>query len=747
MKLIIVESPGKIKTIQKFLGSDFLIAASNGHIMNLPDNALGVDPKKGFIPEYVVIPGRKKVIQDLKKAKESATEVLLAPDPDREGEAIASNLAQVLNIAPDSSCRIVFQEITESAVKKAIDNPRRIDQSKVEAQKSRRVLDRLAGYMISPVLWSKVAKGTSAGRVQSVALLLICEREQEVERFIPEKFHKIFAEYKGADYSFTSEVVLRDGKKFRIDDTAEACQIIEKLKAEPQPIDSVEIKSKKENPPDPFITSTLQQEGNQRFGFSAERTMRIAQKLYEGVDFGSEGSVALITYMRTDSVRISEEAKAVAVDYIKARFGSEYLGAGKYVRPKKDSKFTQDAHEAIRPTYLSRDPDSVAKFLSREELQLYNMIWQRFTASQMAPREFEEISLSQSSGIYGLESKCLRQTFLGFRAVYKSEASETQKNNFGSLTAGCKLTPSSVEREDKETQPPPRFTEATLIKALEKEGVGRPSTYALILKTIQDRKYVDKNERKFHPTDLGIIVNDVLKKFFKELIDIKFTARMEEKLDKIELGSETSEKMLDSFYQSLLSEIETAKKKLIKIRLKVSNPCPTCQGALEIIYGRNGRFIACSKYPLCKFTRPVPQHARLLKTTSSTEEDQLDVTEFLAAKENSLEVLGTCPECQGNLVQRTGRFGDFVACSNYPKCKYTRKDKTPIPCPVLDCSGNLSRRRGKKGRFFYGCSRYPDCSYTSFQKPELTLCPDCNQPMKLKDKTWICLNCGTPDKT
>ncbi|MDD5089953.1 MAG: type I DNA topoisomerase [Candidatus Wallbacteria bacterium] len=739
MKLIIVESPGKIKTIQKFLGGDFTILASNGHIMNLPDKKLGVNIEDGFTPEYVVISGRKKIIQELKKANSSSDTVYLAPDPDREGEAIAGNLASVLHINPKSDCRIVFQEITEQAVKAALSSPRPLNLNKIEAQKSRRVLDRLAGYLISPLLWKKIGKGLSAGRVQSAALYMLCLREGEIESFNSEKFFKIFADYSDGNYSFTAEVTTRNNEKIRLEDPLEVQRIVSGLSEKSQTVSGLETKKKKENPPAPFITSTLQQEANQRFGFSASRTMKIAQKLYEGIDLGKEGPVALITYMRTDSTRISDEARTKAAEFISRQFGKEYLGSNPV--KKKAGKFTQDAHEAVRPTYIEKTPDSVQAFLSPEEFKLFNLIWQRFIASQMASRDFEELILSLKLDEYTLESKATRTLFPGFRAVSGSDQ-ETQKNTFGSLSGGESLKPTEVRCDEKETQPPPRYNEASLIRSLEKEGIGRPSTYALILKTLLDRKYVVKNEKKFFPTDLGIIVNDVLKKFFSELIDVKFTAQMEEQLDKIELGESPGADMLSGFYQALLKDIEIAGSKLAKISIKVTETCPECGKPLEIKYGKNGRFIACTGYPACKLTRPLPDDIRLLTTTLETENTQISVAEHLAPRTTTpSEPIGSCPTCGGNLVQKRGRFGEFIACSNYPDCKYTRKDKVVINCPVAGCTGTLIRRRGKKGRFFYGCSRYPDCTFTSSTKPEPQNCASCDAPMKFDGKKWFCPTC------
>lgn len=740
MKLVVVESPGKIKTIQRFLGNDYKIMASNGHIMNLPDNKLGVDIKNGFEPEYTIIPGRKGIIEELKRMKRESTEVYLAPDPDREGEAIANNLAQVLNIDPESKCRIVFQEITRDALKQAIKNPRGIDKNKVEAQKSRRVLDRLAGYLVSPLLWKKIGKGLSAGRVQSVALRLICDREINIEDFKPVKYYRIIANYRGKTYEFKAEVVRKGGKRFRIEDGNEAKRIVDILREDEQVVVKIVSRKKRENPPMPFITSSLQQEANQRLGFSAERTMRVAQRLYEGIDIGGEGPVGLITYMRTDSIRISDTAKAECREYIIKGFGEEYVGGG--VKPKnKKAKFIQDAHEAIRPTYITNLPDNIKKYLSQDEFRLYKLIWERFVASQMAPRVFHETVLILGAGEYELEAKAVQEVFDGFRVILKRD-SEGNKSILSNIKKGVKIRPVKVEMEEKETQPPVRYTEATLIKALEKEGVGRPSTYAVILKNIQQRRYVIKREKRFFPTDLGLIVNDMLKHFFKELVDIKFTAQMESHLDNIESGKESAKNMLEDFYKKLNKDIERAKKKLEKIRIILDDKCPECGKNLMIIYGKNGRFIACENYPNCKFTGNIPDDLRLLAAKDPINGKKSGVIEFIKRENQGPEIVGKCPECGGDLVVKHGRFGEFIACSSYPECKYTRKDRELIQCPKDGCDGYLVRRRGKRGRYFYGCSNYPECNFISPKKPDIPVCDKCDCKMKLdENNNWFCPEC------
>jgi len=742
MKLIIVESPGKIKTIQKYIGKEYHVMASNGHIMNLPKSKLGVDIENNFEPQYQVLKEKKKLLKQLKDAAKQANMVYLAPDPDREGEAIASNLADSLGIDQNSNCRIAFQEITKNALISALKNPGTINHGKVEAQKSRRVLDRLAGYMISPLLWKKLSKGLSAGRVQSVALKLVCDREAEIEKFVPVKYYKIFADYLGKDYEFVAEATKKLGKRYRFEDKKEAEGLVEMLKSQEQEVSKVEYKNKKENPPFPLITSSLQQEANKKFGYSAKRTMMIAQKLYEGIDLGKEGPIALITYMRTDSTRISEEAKSMAKDYINKNFGKEYIGSSSSRKSSK-TKFTQDAHEAIRPTYVEREPGQLKKHLTPEQYNIYSLIWKRFVSSQMAPRKYEEVTIELKAGDFQLVSSAIKDTFPGFRAILIKK-SEKKMNKFGDIKKGDSLKSKKVNFEEKETQPPPRYNEASLIKALEKEGVGRPSTYAVIMHTIQERKYVLKKEKKFFCSDLGIMVNDVLGKFFKDIVNIKFTALMEETLDKIEAGKTSASSMLSEFYEKLNKDIDTASKKLARQRIKAEEKCPKCGSDIDIIYGKNGRFAACVSYPECKFTRSVPEDVKLLKASIPLEKNKVTVGEYLIKEKESKEPekVGICPECGNNLIVKRGRFGEFVACTNYPACKYTRKDRELIMCPRLGCEGHLVRKRGKQGKFFYGCSKYPECKYVSPKKPEIPKCDICGESMKLDGEKWVCPKCN-----
>lgn len=743
--LVIVESPAKAKTISKYLGKDYIVKASLGHIKDLPKNKLGVD-ENNFNAEFNLLKDKKKIVNELKELANKVETIYLASDPDREGEAISFHIYQELNSKSARVYRILLQEITEKSVKNAIANPSTIDYRKVEAQFARRILDRLVGYKISPLLWEKIKRGLSAGRVQSVALRLICEREKEINNFIPQEYWHIDAKLLGSvPPEFTARLIKKDNKKIQIKNEQEALELIEELKKNKFILSDIVVKDRKRLPPPPFITSKLQQEAVQRLKMPVSKTMKIAQKLYEGIDLGGGERVGLITYMRTDSVRISNDALEEVRDFIKNQYSEEYLPETPIVYKNKNA--AQDAHEAIRPTSVSRTPASIKNYLTKEEYLLYELIWQRFVASQMKEFKYKETKLIISNGAYLFEAKGYSPIFDGYRIIYKEEHLEDkekeEKNHMADfqpvslpiLKKNEELKLIELKKEQKFTQPPPRYTEATLVKELEEKEIGRPSTYATILSILQDRNYVIKKEGRFYPTDLGMVVVDLLIKHFQDLLDVKFTANMEKNLDKIEEGAKNKLDVLKAFHASFKEELNLAKENMANIKqngypvdLKcpkcneavvkmwgkygsyyrctnkacnnhfneltdnlatVNEKCPKCGSSLKVKNGKFGLFLSCERYPECKFT------ARYAGETKD---------------------YGKCPECGSNLVPRKSKYGNFIACSNYPNCKYI-KGKEKIPCPKEGCDGKIVRRRSKKGKYFYGCSNYPKCDFISWTKP------------------------------
>ena len=687
--LIIVESPTKARTIKKFLPPRYVVKASVGHVRDLPKSTLGVDVENGFVPKYLTIKGKGDVIKELRAAAKSASEVYLATDPDREGESIAWHLAELLKL-PDPK-RIELHEITKEATMAALKSPHRIDMPLVNAQQARRILDRLVGYKISPLLWAKVRGGLSAGRVQSVTVRLIVDREREIQKFIPKEYWSILAqlEAKTGGIVFPAEFYSRDGERIEISNQALADEIVAAATSAPWRVESVKQREQRRNPAPPFTTSTLQQEASRRLRIRVRRAMQLAQALYEGVDLGSEGTVGLITYMRTDSTRISDSAREAAQGYVTATFGAEYVGPHRAVKNREGA---QDAHEAIRPTALERTPQRMAAFLKRDELRLYTLIWERFVASQMAAAIYDQttVDIDATGGghkhIFRATGSVLK--FAGFTKVYE-EAEDTAdataavppKNGKGqkprvilpALTAKEPLDLRSLEPKQHFTEPPPRFTEATLVKALEENGVGRPSTYSSIVETIQARGYVEQLERRFHPTEIGFTVNDLLVEHFKDIVDVGFTAAMEQKLDKLEDSPpdwEPTAELLREFYTGFARELEEAEKKLPKLEMRdepTDDICPNCQRPMVIKTGRFGRFISCTGYPECKTTRPI------LKDTGAK-----------------------CPKDGGMVVERKSRKGRiFYGCANYPACDFVSWDKVvPEPCPVCGSYVVAKTRRG-----------------------------------------------------
>ncbi len=749
--LVIVESPAKAKTINKILGKDFTVKASVGHVRDLPEKELGVDIENNFRPVYQTIPGKEKIIRELRKAARTAGRVYLAPDPDREGEAIAWHIAEELKRPVKGSkkedgkieiYRITFNEITDRAVREAVKNPGEIDMKKVDAQQARRVLDRLVGYKLSPLLWRKVRRGLSAGRVQSVAVRLVVEREREIEAFTPVEYWSITGIFTGKEaqqlqaqlFKLNGEPIInREKNSFLIQDEKTAKKIVKELSKKDYLLKEIEKKSRKRNPSPPFITSTLQQEASRRLRFTPKKTMVIAQQLYEGVELGDEGSVGLITYMRTDSTRVADEAREAAHKLIEETFGKEYLPG---TRPKKSRKKgkVQDAHEAIRPTYLDRSPKSVKKYLSRDQYALYKLIWNRFIASQMAPAEIERtvyrITDTDEKVEFRVSGDVIR--FPGYMKIY-TEATEDengeQKGELPPLEEGTTLSVNELIPSQHFTQPPPRYSEATLVKALEEKGIGRPSTYAAILSTIQDRKYVRKEEGRLRPTELGVLVNDLLVEKFPELMDIGFTARMEDELDRIELGKMKWERVIKHFYEPFEKDLTEAMSTPGKIK-PADEPtemlCDKCGKPMVKRWGRHGRFLACTGFPECKNTKPLKEDGEKPAEVVETDEK--------------------CPECGSTMVIRTGRYGRFLACSRYPECKGTKPIGTGVKCP-LD-GGEIVEKRSRKGKLFFSCSNWPDCKYASWYRPVGKQCPECGSEhlLEKKDKTGKVIHfCPTKD--
>ncbi|MDA8155368.1 MAG: type I DNA topoisomerase [Actinomycetota bacterium] len=731
--LVIVESPAKARTLNKILGEDFIVKASVGHVKDLPEKELGVEKDKDFEPTYVVIPGKEKIIRELKAASKKAEKVYLAPDPDREGEAIAFHIAAELagkgkkaaEEADGKLFRITFHEITERAVKEALKNPGRINVHKVDAQQARRVLDRLVGYELSPLLWRKVRRGLSAGRVQSVAVRLVVEREKEIEAFKKEEYWSVEAMLEGSQKpAFEARLFELDGKpvierggasgqdKFLLRNGEDARRAVEALSGARFILSSIEKKARRRSPSAPFITSSLQQEAAQRLGFTAKKTMMLAQGLYEGVELGGEGPVGLITYMRTDSVNIAAEAQQWAREVIKTRFGEKYL-------PEKPPKYkskasAQEAHEAIRPTYPDRTPEKLKPFLQKDQLRLYTLIWNRFMASQMAQAELEQTVFTIKAGDAAvLKASGTVIKFDGFLAIYKDAEDENEGAILPALPEGEGLKLLEIKPLQHFTQPPPRYSEATLVKTLEEKGIGRPSTYATILSTIQDRKYVAKEASRFKPTDLGVLVTGLLVEKFPELMDTGFTARMEDELDEIEQGNMKWQSVIKEFYVPFGQEIETAIKTPGKVRpedVPTDVKCQKCGLPMVKRWGRHGWFLACSGYPECKSTCPI------------------DEPECQAPA-----IQETCEKCGSPMVLKTGRFGKFLACSGYPACKSTKPISLGIKCPAD--GGQIVERRSKKGKLFYSCSNYPSCKFISWYKPVNKACPNCKNPYLLEKNT------------
>ena len=732
--LIIVESPAKAGTITKFLKNQFNVKASMGHIRDLPKHEMGVNVQQGFKPVYVIDKKKSKVISELKEAALSADSIYLASDNDREGEAIAWHLSEALKKELNNKpvYRIVFNEITSKAINEAMKNPGQIDMAKVEAQQARRILDRLVGYEVSPLLWKVITKELSAGRVQSVALRLICEREAEIKAFIPKEYWKIEADFwKGNLPPFKAVLEKIEGKKIEIPDEKSAIEIVENIQNAEAKLSEIKRSNRNVEPLPPFITSTLQQEASKLLGFQAQRTMSIAQVLYEGIDLGGE-STGLITYMRTDSTRMAEEAIAKAQDLIKERFGEPALNPK--VRVFKNKQSAQDAHEAIRPTDPFRTPESVAQYLTKEQLKLYTLIWQRFIATQMIGVKLLSTSVKINAGKAEFVSSGAQIVEEGFLKAYPYINIPLGEKIHPDYAKEDVLEHSALEKSQHFTTPPARFTEASLIKELEAKGIGRPSTYAAIIETLRKRKYVSMEKRAFLPTQLGNDVNRFLVDKFDCLFNVKFTAEMESKLDEVEYNKISWKEVVQEYYNQLITligQVDVKKEKNNFVQ-DTGIVCDVCQqGTMLIRHSKGGDFLSCSRFPQCKNTK------------SFTRDEDGNIQIVIPAT-----LAETCPQCGAQLILRNGKFGEFIACSNYPKCKYSRPKTLGVKCP--ECGiGELTEHKSKKGRPFYSCNRYPDCKFIMNDKPLPITCPQCGNPYivekytKEKGKIKICPKCKT----
>jgi len=780
--LVIVESPAKATTINKYLGKEYVVKASLGHVKDLPKSKLGVDVEHDFEPTYVESPGKDKVIRELRAAAKTADRIFLAADPDREGEAICQHLKEILSGSKAEVFRVLFNEITPKAIQAAVANPGFINQNIVDAQQARRILDRIVGYQVSPLLWDKVRRGISAGRVQTVALRLIVEREQEILAFKPEEYWSVIARLEGHQPPpFEAKLVKIKGKTASVSNQAEADHILENLKSAAFNVESVVTKEKKRFPVPPFTTSKLQQEAARKLRFTVKKTMMLAQRLYEGIEVGSEeGRVGLITYMRTDSPRISDDAMQMVRSYVSDVYSAKYLPEKPIVyKGKKDA---QDAHEAIRPTFVGRTPDDLKAILSDDEYKLYKLIWTRFTASQMNPAIYDQTSAEIAAGDYMFRASGRVLKFDGFLKVYEETADEDQKPaedeediTLPLLTQGETLKTLEINPKQHFTEPPPRYTEASLVKTLEEKGIGRPSTYATILTTIQDREYAQKDQGKFRPTELGTVVTTLLVRHFEEIFDIQYTARMEEELDEVEEGKMTWVQALHDFYKKFEKDLKKATKNMENLKaqeLPTNEICEKCGGPMVQKWGQFGSFLACAAYPECKSTREIAKEETSVKDGAAAAGTEAEPEpcencgkpmalkrgrfgQFLACTgypecKTTRKITGStglpkkpdiileeiCPQCgEAKLVVKDGRFGAFTSCGNYPKCKYIKPKLMGVSCPKPGCGGELIERRTKRGKTFYGCLKYPACDFVTWNKPVHEQCPQCGSPYLLEKST------------
>ncbi len=746
--LIIVESPAKAKTIKKYLGAGYTVKASIGHVKDLPERRLGIDIAHDFAPEYVPIKGKKKLIDELRAEAEKADSVYLAPDPDREGEAIAWHIASELQHTPANQIyRIMLHEITKKGVTEALQHPGRIDEHKVSAQQARRLLDRLVGYKISPLLWQKVQRGLSAGRVQSVALRILCERDQEIQVFQSQEYWTIDADMAVTEPPpFHARLYSINGTKAQVTTEEAAQRIVLDLHGAHYTVAEVKQTTRRRNPAPPFTTSTLQQEAARKLRFAAQRTMRVAQQLYEGLAIGAEGEVGLITYMRTDSTRLADEAVQEVRQYIQGHYGKDYVPA--QPRRYKSQKAAQEAHEAIRPTSVLRTPESVKPYISPEQHALYTLVWNRLVASQMSSAVLDHTTVDISAKAYLFRATGAVMRFPGFTTLYEESQAEANRPEaeaeahnrlLPALVVGQEVQVDQIVPNQHFTQPPPRFTEASLVSELEKLGIGRPSTYASILGTLRDRRYIEDKERRLTPTELGTTVNLLLVESFPDLLNVQFTAQLENKLDQIEEGKCDWIATLHEFYEPFVAELQQATRKMRDVKKEVEETdevCEKCQRLMVIRWGRFGRFMACSGYPECKNTRELAS-----AETTAPQKTTATVTVDVA-----------CEQCGKPMALKRSRFGEFLACTGYPQCKATKPIVTMVmACPEEGCGGTIVQRRSRRGKTFYGCTNYPKCTFSVWQRPVPQACPQCAAPYRLEKQskklgvTLYCPVCKTQE--
>ncbi len=745
--LLIIESPAKARTLKKYLGPDFKIMASVGHVKDLPVSRLGVDIENSFEPKYVTIKGKGKVLKDLKAAGKKAEAIYLAPDPDREGEAIAWHVAQELGKGTDEQkvYRVLFNELTKRAILEAVESPKTLDRNKFESQQARRILDRLVGYQISPLLWKRVKRGLSAGRVQSVAVKMICDREREIQAFEPQEYWSLTAILSGTEPpSFEAKFFQYKGKKKELKNEAQTRAIVSEIEGLPFEVSKVTQKRTRKNAPPPFTTSLLQQEAFRRLRYSAKKTMSVAQSLYEGVDLGDQGLVGLITYMRTDSFNLSKDAIGQARSFIEKTYGKDYLpGKPNHYKSRKGA---QEAHEAIRPTSVTLVPEAISRYLSRDQRALYELIWKRFVACQMSPAQLDKTQVEIKAGNAGFRANGSVMVFNGFTVLYgdpngsakeNGDREKTSESQLPPLTKGQILGLNKLVPAQHFTQPPPRFTEASLVKALEENGIGRPSTYAAILANISGREYVSVEKRRFVPTELGFLVTDLLVKNFPDVMNTAFTAQMENNLDQIEQGKVKWTDVLKRFYDSFEKDLNNAAEGM-KGEVLTDIECDKCHRPMAVKSGRNGIFLACTGYPDCR------------NTANFTRDEKGRI--IIESAPDTGEEKGTCEKCGSPMVSRNGRYGPFVACSGYPECKniWTPEPvSTGVSCPETGCSGTLVEKSSKKGKKFYACDQYPECRFATWDEPLDGDCPVCGtkvlsikQPRKAKEPMVVCREKG-----
>ena len=725
--LVIVESPAKSKTIKKILGNAYDIEASYGHIRDFPPKVLGFDVQHDFTPSFEVIPEKKAVVKKLSDLAKKADKVYLASDPDREGEAIAWHVNEVINVPSDKVYRIEFNEITPKAVTYAVEHPRQIDMNRVKAQQTRQILDRLVGYKISPVLWEKMRNyHLSAGRVQSVALKMICEREDEINAFTPVEYWSVSADLLKDKSKFTAELAKYKNAKADIKNEAEANKIVDYLKDKNRifEVSKITTRNTQRKPSAPFITSTLQREASNKLGYGVSKTMQIAQKLYEGIEIGSDGPVGLITYMRTDSVRVSDDAQAAAKEFITENFGDKYYPKtpNNYV---KKSKNVQDAHEAIRPSYIERTPDSIKQYLTHEQYQLYKLIWSKFIASQMETAAVKNTTVDIEAGDCLFKAGVSKITFDGYLKVYNEDEEQEISSKIPDLKEGDKLKLKDIIPKQHFTSPPPRYTEASLVKALEEHGIGRPSTYAPIISKIQQKNYVEKIEKALAPTTLGMTLCKQLVEHFKTIMNYEFTAKMENKLDEIAENKLKWNEVIKDFYTPFIDTVSSAKQNMQKVTIESDTLCPNCGSKMVVRTSRYGsQFLGCSKYPECKTMLPLNKDGSVAELPKETGEK--------------------CEKCGSGMIQKTGPYGQYLECTN-ESCKNRKRiiKSTGVKCPKCG-KGEVVFKKSKHGRIFFGCSKYPDCDFVSWNEPVNEKCPECGnilvKKITKKEKKLICSN-------